>query len=470
MLSFVKSQKAGLFVAALLLLTVVLFQNCAPEQYFRAVKVSEETGSSVLPNPTPSPSPIPANGRYLITVGELKGTDAARVAGLSVSGRMMLVRDSLTGSTEAFVHALGLPAGQPGTVHVHDLPCAIGNGGGGHYKIDYAEAGQVPANEIWPTIPATDATGAGAGYQRVKHYARPEAQSMVVHDPVTPTTRLGCGLLHSPLGSSVIGGAFAPLAAGAAAFPNAKGAASIARLAGDGLTVVRASIFGLAPSTTYNAHVHNRPCAAPDFGGAHYLQNPDVIETVATANNEIWMQFATTAAVNGTGGGFATTRVQVAHVARPDAVSIVIHDPVTPTTRLFCVDLTQPLGFIPTETGLRRYPNLSGGGRMERLASGDTKVTVSNLVGLTPNTDYVLHVHDRPCHINGGGGHYKHDYGETGTVEANEVWIRVKTDALGAASGVTLDKHILRPEAYSVVLHDNDAPTNSRIACMDLYQ
>jgi len=464
-LGWKKSTRLTLAAVGMFAVTLFAFQNCAPEQYFRAVELEDQSSTG---GPGPGPSPAPSGNRYFITVGELKGTDAARAAALTVSGRMMMVRDSLTGSTESFIHAIGLPAAQPGTVHVHDLPCSV-NGGGGHYKLDYAEAGVVASNEIWPIIPVTDALGIGSGYARVnKHYARPEAQSMVVHDPITPTTRLGCGLLHSTWGSSIVGGSFAPLAAGAA-LPNARGSAAIARLGTDGLTVVRASIAGLAPGTTYNAHVHNRPCAAPDFGGAHYLQNPDVIETVATANNEIWMQFNTTPAVNGTGGGYAITRVQVPHVARNDAVSIVIHDPVTPATRLFCVDLTQPVGFIRTEAGLTRYPTLNGAAKMERLATGETKITVSNVVGLTPNANYVLHVHDRPCHISGGGGHYKHDYGIADVIESNEVWVRLATDIQGSASGVTLSKHILRPEAYSVVLHDLDAG-GTRLACADLYQ
>ncbi len=447
------------FGAVGVFVTLVAFQNCAPEQYFKAQKVEQEDNSSV--GPSGGGLSVPASQRYHITVGDLKPTAAGTAAGVSIFGRAMMVRDLQSGATETFTHAMGLPVSTVANAHVHDLPCAA-NAGGGHYKFDYSNLATVESNEIWPSL-AAGADGIGSGYKRVSHLARPEAQSIVIHDAAG--ARHACGLLHSTWSSDVKGGLFNNLPAGATATPNLKGSASIVRAATDGLTIVRVAVNGLQPNTTYGSHVHALPCNTPgtvggtDFGGGHYKQNPAVTEVTATAAAEIWTSFTT----NATGHG--SVRTQVPHVARPDAASIVIHDPVTPTTRLACVDLTGPGGLLGTELGHTRYPNIFGSAKMERLASGETKVTIA-AQGLTANTAYVAHVHDRPCHISAGGGHYKFDYNIAGTVEANEIFLRFNTDAAGAGSTVTTVKHIARPEAYSVVLHDGDT---QRIACADLY-
>lgn len=464
-----KSQGLGLAVIALAGVTIFAFQNCAPEQYFRAVKLDHDettNGSSVTP-------PTPPTNRYYITAGEFKTTDVAKAGGMAIGGRMMMVRDTYSGTTESFVHAMGLPASTPATIHVHNLPCGVA-GGGGHYQID-ATGAVDEVNEIWPRILATDVNGVGSGYARHKHYARPEAQSMVIHDAVNATQRNACGLMHAPSSSSVLGGSFVKLTSGGGLVPNAAGNAAIARLGADNLTVVRLSLDGLLPATTYSAHVHALPCATSE-GGGHYKQNNDITEVAATANNEIWVPFTTTAAINGSGGGHGETRVQVPHVARMadvagsgGAVSIVIHDPTAASTaRLLCVDLSLPLSFVNTSEGNKRYPTLGGSAKMERLSSGETRVSVSGMKGLTPNATYKLHVHDRPCHVNGGGGHYKHDYSNPNAVEENEVWLTLKTDAAGGGSATFTSPHILRPEAYSIVIHDTDT-AGTRLSCSDLY-
>lgn len=446
-------------VAVFVGLMVFGFQNCAPEQYFRAPKSEQTDGSSVTP--PVGGLVVPASARYHITVGELKPTAAGLAAGQQIFGRMMMVRDMQSGATETFTHAMGLPVSAVAAAHVHDLPCAAA-AGGGHYKLDYANTATVQSNEIWPSL-AAGADGIGSGYARVSHLARPEAQSVVIHDAAG--ARHACGLLHSTWASDVKGGLFSNLAGGVTATPNLRGSASISRIPIDGQTIVRVSVNGLAPNTTYGSHVHALPCNTPgtvggtDFAGGHYKQNPDVTEVVATAAAEIWTSFTT----NATGHG--ETRTLVNHAARPDAQSIIIHDPVTPTIRLACVDLNMAGGMVGTEVGITRFPNIFGSGKMERLASGDTKVTMA-MSGLAPNTSYTAHVHDRPCHIAGGGGHYKIDYSVAAAIESNEIWVRITTDAAGAGTGVTTSKHLARPEAYSIVIHDADT---ARLACVDLY-
>ncbi len=108
-----------------------------------------------------------------------------------------------------------------------------------------------------------------------------------------------------------------------------KGGAIMFRTAGH--TTVYVRVTGLAPGATYPAHVHNQPCSFNPAGGGHYQQ-----ASMPTADpvNEIWPMITTDAKGHGTGhavNGF---------VARPEAQSIVIHNPANTPIRLACVDLT----------------------------------------------------------------------------------------------------------------------------------
>jgi hypothetical protein len=353
------------------------------------------------------------------------------------------------------VHVSGFAASTKFDSHVHNLPCNV-NSGGGHYKIDNSVAAAVENNEVWPAF-TTGVDGTGAGFVSSSHMVRPEGQSIVVH--AADGSRIACGNFNAQVSAYQKSGRFAVLPAGTAAGRSISGAAVLIRNAGANQTVVKARVAGLTPNTTYMAHVHNQACATGE-GGAHYKMNSSVTEVAPSTANELWLTFAANAA------GYAEARVEAEHVARPDALSIVIHDPVTPTNRLACVDLSVDGGFLSTEVGLQKLRNIIGNGKIERLANGDTQVTVS-VSGLLPNTSYVPHVHDRPCHINAGGGHYKIDYSIAAAVETNEIWPRFVTDATGLGTGNVTVRHLARPEAQSIVLHD---PVDAaRIACMDIY-
>jgi hypothetical protein len=439
---------SGSIAALALVFTLVAFQNCAP--YFKPVKIHHDD----LPSSDSSSSGSSSESDF-IAVGELKTTDAGTAAGELVTGRVVMVRDA-RGTTSTYVHAIGLPPSVSNMVHVHDQPCSLG--GGGHYKIDYSIAAADQANEIWPTITSL-ADGTGSGLSEVQHYARPEAQALVIHDAAS--ARVACGALHSPSGATIMGGALNNLAAGTAAALTIKGSATITRAGGDGISVVRLSVSGLAPNTTYPSHVHASPCATAE-GGVHYKQNINVTEVTPSPANEMWLNFTTSAT------GHADVRLQVPHVARADAMSIVIHDPVTPTTRLACVDLSLPGGFVVTEAAVTRGLNILGTATLARSTAGKTTVTAT-VTGLSPNQMYMAHVHDRRCHINAGGAHYKIDPAVATATEANEIWLHIMTDATGAGSATTTVNHLARAEAYSVIVHDNDAPTNTRLACADIF-
>ena len=108
---------------------------------------------------------------------------------------------------------------------------------------------------------------------------------------------------------------------------------------------------------------------------------------------------------------------------------------------------------------------VGGQAQMIRTADGKTIVHVQ-LTGLHPHVTYGAHVHNLPCGVNDGGGHYQHVVG--GPVDAvNEIWPGFTTNAAGNGSGNAMNDFTARPEAQSVVIHDPEAG-NARIACADL--
>lgn len=113
--------------------------------------------------------------------------------------------------------------------------------------------------------------------------------------------------------------------------------------------------------------------------------------------------------------------------------------------------------------GVERDYDISGRARMVRTADGRTLTSVQAW-GLAPGTTYPVHVHNAPCNVNNGGGHYQDVVG--GPVDSvNEIWPGFTTDASGHGNGKAANNFTARPEAQSVVIHDTDG---ARIACADL--
>jgi hypothetical protein len=107
-----------------------------------------------------------------------------------ISGRAQMVRTA-NDETIVHVHVKGLAPHTAYGVHVHNKACDDANGGG-HYRHD--PAGDVnPVNEIWPGF-TTNAAGIGNGWAKNDFRARPEAQSIVVHD--TDSSRIACANLQ----------------------------------------------------------------------------------------------------------------------------------------------------------------------------------------------------------------------------------------------------------------------------------
>lgn len=125
---------------------------------------------------------------------------------------------------------------------------------------------------------------------------------------------------------------------------------------------------------------------------------------------------------------------------------------------------TTTSGAIQTfATGLDRGHDVSGQVTMVRSPAGKTLVNV-HATGLAPSTTYGSHVHNQPCDVSNGGGHYQQD--TSGPADAvNEIWPGFTTNEAGIGQGMAANDYWARPEAQSVVIHDTDG---ARIACADL--
>jgi len=235
-------------------------------------------------------------------------------------------------------------------------------------------------------------------------------------------------------------------------------------------THVNLSLTGLDPAATYGAHIHALPCGVSDAGGpagGHYKMDPTVVEVVET--NELWPQ------VTGYEGGSMSSTLNSAHRARFDAQSLVVHRVVDAATKpkVACADLTRASWpGVGTEGDAQTMPagtsaglTITGSATMSRTLAGITQVTL-NAGGLGADTEYAAHIHNLPCSVQDGGGHYKFDGSVADPVETNEIWLKLATDASGGGTDTVWVDHLARSEAQSLVIHDAD---KNRLACFDLH-
>jgi hypothetical protein len=383
---------------------------------------------------------------------------------LEISGQALLVR---TGDeeTKVSVQVIGLLEDTEYPVHVHNLPCEFL--AGTHYKIDPAETGTVEANEVWPMF-ETDGAGVGMAEVTVDHWLRGDAMAVVVHDPeVDGNPKMACADLTldstAPLSAK---GTFNGFAQSEDQDETIDG--SVELEASEEGTELSYDISGFEEdSTEYMAHVHALPCNVMDAGG-HYKLDPTVVDTVEA--NELWLDLGSTE------DGEAADSIASEHRVRLDAQSVVIH-------RVVDEDTTLKVACAPLE--VEAYPDVLVEGTSVQLAAaeeknlddlqalaslrrtiaGATRVRVT-AVGLGAELSYPAHVHALPCSVESGGPHYKIDTSETGTVEENELWLMLATDADGAATAEQSFDHIARADARAIVIHDPE--DGARLACIDL--
>jgi Cu/Zn superoxide dismutase len=227
---------------------------------------------------------------------------------------------------------------------------------------------------------------------------------------------------------------------------------------------VSLQVSGLTADTEYPAHVHALPCDMA--GGGHYKLDPAIEDTAE--DNELWPAFTTDA------DGNAVASVTDAHVARADAMSVVIHDPEADNAKMLCADLI-PTGFDTGELTGRVAPfgaaeatdeSITGTATLTRSDSGTTATL--DLAGLSADAEYIAHVHALPCGVGDAGGHYKLDPTVEDVAEENELWLEPTPGDGGDASVTITSDHLARPDAQSVVVHRRTTDAAPKVACADL--
>lgn len=144
--------------------------------------------AAVVLNVTVAASPADAGSAAQVTHGRFSTTSTGLARGFNITGQAVMVRsDTDGGRTLVISVARGLEPGTTYGSHVHNAPCSTG--GGGHYQ--HLVGGAVDAvNEIWPVLHAQP-SGVAHGMAVHRHRARPEAQSIVIHDP-SDGARIAC--------------------------------------------------------------------------------------------------------------------------------------------------------------------------------------------------------------------------------------------------------------------------------------
>jgi Cu-Zn family superoxide dismutase len=144
--------------------------------------------ATVVLSVTAAASPAEAGTAAEVTHGRFQTTTTGVERGFDITGRAVMVRsDSGGGRTLVVSVARGLEPGTTYGSHVHNAPCSTG--GGGHYQ--HVVGGAVDdLNEIWPVLQAKT-SGVAHGMAVHGHRARPEAQSIVIHDP-SDGARIAC--------------------------------------------------------------------------------------------------------------------------------------------------------------------------------------------------------------------------------------------------------------------------------------
>jgi len=415
---------------------------------------TEDTG---MPTTNPYVDNVPPEGPASVT-GLLAGNfyPLAAFDGTPVLGGAQLVR-YVDGTARVSVAAAGLASGTPHNVHVHTWPCDYE--AGGHYKIDPAVKETVDTNELWPAF-TTDADGRGMAYVSTGPI-RGEALSVIIHDPVSGD-KMACADLE-PLASigGKASGTFSPFALYETIDETITGTAEITYLSSSKLNV---SVQGLDDGEEYRTHLHALPCDTLDAGG-HYKLDPSNLDTVEA--NEVWPTLTPS-------GGSANDEVTTSgHMIRDDAQAVVLHRVVgNEVPKVACATLTRAAwnerflsgspSLLPEATA--RGLDIQGSATLTRRLDG-VSVAEVELYYLAPNAVHPIHLHDAPCSVGDGGGHYYVDPGQSEVGESNELWVTVQSNENGYAKRAVGIPHVVRAEAQSMVVHAEDG---ARLACIDL--
>lgn len=131
------------------------------------------------------------NGDVQLAEGSPEITKNGVERNYNIIGKASMKRLHTGGNETTIVdlHVEGLHPNEKYPTHVHNLPC-VEKGGGGHYQ--HEKGGKVDdVNEIWLTFTA-NASGSGSSQAEHGHVARPDAQSIVIHDSTPDKARIAC--------------------------------------------------------------------------------------------------------------------------------------------------------------------------------------------------------------------------------------------------------------------------------------
>ena len=137
-------------------------------------------------------APTASAGGAQVDWGRFETLPGGAELGYDIDGFGVMVRTpgGDDGRTRVLVVVRGLDANETYPTHVHNQPCSYDPAGGGHYQ--HLVGGPVDmVNEMHPIV-TTNSSGRGTGRAVHDHWARPEAQSVVIHYPANTAIRLAC--------------------------------------------------------------------------------------------------------------------------------------------------------------------------------------------------------------------------------------------------------------------------------------
>lgn len=121
----------------------------------------------------------------------------------------------------------------------------------------------------------------------------------------------------------------------------------------------------------------------------------------------------------------------------------------------------------PFSAGFDQYSDTQGSVALTRTKTGPSRVVVrwTDLPFRSSSVSYPSHLHNLPCAVDNGGGHYKLDPSVSGAIESNETWLNF-TPYLRWKTVRKTFRVTARADTQSVVLHGPDI--GARMVCADL--
>jgi hypothetical protein len=250
----------------------------------------------------------------------------APAADASIAGTATMTVAPADNQTTITLDLEGLDETATYAAYVHGLPCDVTQAGG-HYKRDTTVVDAQETNEIWLDVALADA-------QVFDHAVRYDAQSVVIHRVEADSeVKVACASLlrTTEKPEYVTEGADGALPGVDRIYRDIEATATLTRKK-DGSTEANLIVAGLPEGITgFGAHVHAGTCELTEPGGPHYKLDATVEAEVET--NEVWLNFDADAQ-----GAATNTNAKPTHLARPDAIAVVIHEPTT-GVRVSCVEL-----------------------------------------------------------------------------------------------------------------------------------